>query len=190
MIKSENIDLVMSAFVKAQSEMSNAFKSSANPFFKSKYADLNAIREAIMPALANHKLGIAQPIVVVDGKNYVQTMIVHESGQYFGGLTEIICAKVNDAQNFGAGMTYARRFGLQALGCVGADDDDGETAVGRKPTSSYTTFPKKETTTSNKIELNATQSPQNAVLAQGSETPKKGGFGVKKEAPVVEDGWN
>lgn len=131
MIKSEKIDLVSAALVKAQSAMGTAKKDSNNPFFKSKYADLNAIREAIMPALFENGLSIIQPMLVQDGKNYIETVIVHTSGQYLGGLTEVVHTKKDNAQDFGAGTTYARRFGLQSLLCVGAEDDDGNTVTGK-----------------------------------------------------------
>ena len=116
------------AFIEAQKEMGNATKESANPFFKSKYADLNSIREACLPALNKHGIAVLQPIVQVEGKNYVKTLLLHESGESMECLTEIIFAKQNDAQAQGSGITYARRYGLQSLVNVGAEDDDGNKA--------------------------------------------------------------
>lgn len=116
------------AFIEAQKEMGNATKDSANPFFKSKYADLNSIREACLPALNKHGIAVLQPIVQVEGKNYVKTLLLHESGEFMECLTEIIFAKQNDAQAQGSGITYARRYGLQSLVNVGAEDDDGNKA--------------------------------------------------------------
>ena len=108
--------------------MGTAVKDSVNPFFKSHYADLNAIREACMPALNNNGIAVLQPTVHIDGKNFVRTVLLHESGELFDGLTEIIYNKVNDAQSQGSGITYARRYGLQSLVNVGAEDDDGNRA--------------------------------------------------------------
>ena len=54
--------------------------------------------------------------------------MLHESGETFEGLTEIIYSKINDAQAQGSGITYARRYGLQSLLNIGADDDDGNKA--------------------------------------------------------------
>ena len=116
------------ALLKAQKEMGNAKKDSKNPFFKSTYADLNAVREACMPALNNNGIVVLQPIVHIEGKNFVKTVLMHESGEIFEGLTEIIYSKPNDAQAQGSGITYARRYGLQSLVNVGADDDDGNAA--------------------------------------------------------------
>lgn len=119
---------IATALIKAQKEMGTAIKDSTNPFFKSHYADLNAIREACMPALNNNGIAVLQPTVHIDGKNFVRTVLLHESGELFESLTEIIYNKVNDAQAQGSGITYARRYGLQALVNVGAEDDDGNKA--------------------------------------------------------------
>jgi hypothetical protein len=116
------------AFIEAQKEMGVATKDSSNPYFKSKYADLNSIREACLPSLNKHGIAVLQPIVQVDGKNYIKTLLLHESGESMECLTEIIYSKQNDAQAQGSGITYARRYGLQSLVNVGAEDDDGNKA--------------------------------------------------------------
>jgi len=117
------------AIIKAQLEMGIAKKDSINPFFRNHYADLNSIREACMPALNKHGIAVLQPTVQVDGKNYVKTLLLHESGESIESITEIIFNKPNDAQAQGSGITYARRYGLQSLVNVGAEDDDGNKAV-------------------------------------------------------------
>lgn len=119
---------IAAALIKAQKEMGTAIKDSSNPYFKSHYADLNAIREACMPALNNNNIAVLQPIVQIDGKNFVKTVLLHESGESVDCFTEIIYSKVNDAQSQGSGITYARRYGLQSLVNVGAEDDDGNKA--------------------------------------------------------------
>ena len=129
---------IAAALVKAQKEMGTAVKDAKNPFFKSKYADLNSIREACMPALNSNGIVLLQPIVHIDGKNFVKTLLLHESGESIEGLTEIMYSKPNDAQAQGSGITYARRYGMQSLCNVGADDDDGNGAT--QPTAT----PKKE----------------------------------------------
>lgn len=116
------------AFIKAQKEMGNAIKDSANPFFRSRYADLNSIREACIPALNNHGIAVLQPTIQVEGKNFVNTVLLHESGERMESFTEIIFAKATDAQAQGSGITYARMYGLQSLVCIGAEDDDGNKA--------------------------------------------------------------
>lgn len=133
MEKSEQIGKLASALCKAQKEMGNAVKDSKNPFFKSFYADLNSVREACLPPLNNNGISAIQPTVCIEGKNYVQTILLHESGEYISSLTEIICSKVNDAQSHGSGLTYARRYGLQSIVNIGADDDDGNAASQPQP---------------------------------------------------------
>lgn len=131
-LTSETLTKIAPALVKAQSEMGDASKGAKNPFFKSSYADLNAVREAVIPALNKNGISVLQPEVVFEGKNYVQTYLLHESGEFFSGITEIKVAKQNDAQAEGSGISYARRYGLQSLMNVGAVDDDGEKAMGRE----------------------------------------------------------
>jgi hypothetical protein len=121
--------LIAKALLDAQMEMGNAIKDSTNPFFKSKYADLNAIREACMPLLNKYGIVVLQPTFHLDGKNYVKTILLHESGEMMESLTEILYSKQNDAQAQGSGITYARRYGLQSFVNIGADDDDGNGAV-------------------------------------------------------------
>ena len=125
---SQTITKISTALLKAQSEMGTATKDAANPFFKSKYADLNAIREACMPALLANQITLLQPTISIDGRNYVETILIHESGEWLSCETEIIYSKVNDAQSQGSGITYARRYGMQSFLNVGADDDDGNKA--------------------------------------------------------------
>ena len=128
MKNSETLTKIAPALVKAQSEMSNAVKDAKNPFFKSSYADLNSVREACIPALNKNGITVLQPTVYEDGKPFVQTLLLHESGEYISSLTEIICNKVNDAQSHGSGVTYARRYGLQSMCNIGSEDDDGNAA--------------------------------------------------------------
>jgi len=126
---------IATALVKAQKEMVTPKKASLNPFFKNKYAGLNEVLEAVTTALNDNGIVVLQPMVHLDGKNFVKTVLLHESGEMLESFTEIIYNKQNDAQAQGSGITYARRYGLQSFVSVGADDDDGQKA-------SQTTTPK------------------------------------------------
>jgi len=121
---------IISALLKAQSEMGNAKKSATNPFFKSKYSDLNSVREAVMPVLNENGIIVLQPMVTVEGVEYVKTVLLHESGEMIESFTKILCKVQNDPQAYGSGVTYARRYGLQSLVCIGAEDDDAQKAMG------------------------------------------------------------
>lgn len=131
MQRSETITKISAALVKAQLEMGNAVKDAVNPFFKKNYADINAVREATLPALNKHGISVIQPTCVLDGKNYVETVLLHESGEFISSLTEIVVDKVNDAQRHGSGLSYARRYALQSITNIGAEDDDANKATGK-----------------------------------------------------------
>lgn len=179
MNKSDTIVKIAAALVKAQSEMGNAVKDSKNPFFKSNFATLNAVREASLPVLNRHGIGVFQPTTVIDGKLYVETTALHESGEFISGLYEVVTGKINDPQATGAAVSYARRYALQALVNIGADDDDAESAMGR------TTAPKLT------LSKSATETPVTEVKADIPPV-KKSGFGVKKPEVMTagtEDGW-
>ena len=128
MYQSESITLIAKALVKAQISMSNAVKSATNPFFKSKYADINSVREACIPALNENGICAMQPTIEINGKPFVKTLLIHESGEWIAGYTEIICGKQNDAQSHGSGLSYARRYGLQSMVNLGSEDDDANIA--------------------------------------------------------------
>lgn len=139
---------IIPALIRAKFNMGAALKDSSNPFFKSKYADLNAVKAACEPALAAEKIAVFQPTVQKDGKNYVQTLLLHESGEWFSADTEIVCAKQNDPQALGSAITYARRYGLQSLVGLGAEDDDAEGAMNRSSSKAAPSTPSSGTRSS------------------------------------------
>lgn len=130
MNKSDNINELAAALSKAQACFEAAKKDRANPFFKSKYADLASVLDATREALAKNNLSFSQIPVKENGELLLQTIIMHSSGQWISGAYPILTAKM-DAQGLGSGITYARRYALQAMLGVAAEDDDGEAAVGR-----------------------------------------------------------
>lgn len=131
MNKSESIVKLSAALLKAQKSMGNAVKDAKNPFFKSSYANLNSVREAVTPALNDNGISVLQPTVEINGQAFVETVLLHESGEWLSGTTAIVVGKANDPQAAGSGISYARRYGLQSLLSIGAEDDDGEAAMGR-----------------------------------------------------------
>ena len=129
MNKSETIELLAQALLKAQTEFMTASKDAKNPFFKSKYATLNSVWEAVATALHNNGLVCIQPIV----NKMVATTIIHTSGQFITSECPIVCAKQNDPQALGSAITYSRRYALASmLGVMTDDDDDAESAMVRK----------------------------------------------------------
>ncbi len=124
---------IAKALVKAQLEMITPKKGSVNPFFKNKYADLNDVLAAVVPTLNNNGIVLLQPLVNIEGKNFVKTVLMHESGEIFESLAEIFCKNTNDAQAYGSGVTYARRYSLSSICGIGSEDDDAQKAVQQKP---------------------------------------------------------
>lgn len=125
---SESIKEIASALSKAQGEMNGAAKGASNPFFKSKYSDLSMVMEAINEPFTNNGLSFVQAAEFDGGMVAVTTRIMHLSGEWVESLTCLPPVK-NDAQGFGSAISYAKRYGLQALAGVPSVDDDGNDAV-------------------------------------------------------------
>lgn len=142
MRNSEKINELVVALNKAQADFMVAKKDAKNPFFKSKYATLNAVYEAVAEALLKNGLSVIQPIV----GDAVETTLVHTSGQFITSSCPIVCAKQNDPQAMGSAITYARRYSLASLlGVMTDEDDDGEKAMARPaPKQSVKESPKAE----------------------------------------------
>jgi hypothetical protein len=129
---SESIKNLTKSLLKAQTQMGSAKKDAKNPFFKSKYADLPTVMEVVKGPLNDSGILILQPASHRDGKNFITTTLIHgETGEFMSSETEVVCSKANDPQIFGAAQTYARRFGLQAMLFIPAEDDDGNYASGK-----------------------------------------------------------
>lgn len=141
MTTSEQIHELATALAKAQGEMSGASKDSANPFFKSKYADFASVRAACLPALTKHGIAVVQSPEVADMTVTIETRLIHSSGQWLAGSVQC-AAKDSTPQSIGSAISYLRRYGLQAFACVAAEDDDGEAAQGRAVASPKLTKPK------------------------------------------------
>lgn len=127
MNKSESIGKIAPALVKAQAAIKAAIKDSTNPHFRSKYADLGAVVEAVKPALLAHELTFLQGVEDADNGVRVETMLLHSSGEWISSTLRIPASK-QDAQGYGSAITYGRRYGLQSMCGVPAEDDDGEAA--------------------------------------------------------------
>ena len=132
MRQSDSIIELATALSKAQGEIDDATKTGMNPAFRSKYADLAAVRAVIREPLAVNDLAVVQLPRSIDGAVEVETMIIHKSGEF---IAETLRMPVNkwDAHGIGSGITYGRRYGLMSMLGLAADDDDGNGAVERAP---------------------------------------------------------
>jgi hypothetical protein len=128
--QSESINELASALAKAQSEIGSVKKDAANPYFRSVYSTLANVWETVKPALTKQGLSIVQMPGSDERGYYVQTQLMHGSGQWIRSTTYMKPAK-EDPQGIGSLISYARRYALQAMVMACPDDDDGEMAMGR-----------------------------------------------------------
>lgn len=130
MNQSNSIAALAAALAKAQAEIAGAVKDSANPFFKSKYADLESVWSACRKPLTSNGLSVIQTTLPMKQGLMLVTTLAHSSGEWIRGYMPIL-AKDNTAQSQGSGISYARRYALAALVGVYQTDDDAEAAQGR-----------------------------------------------------------
>lgn len=117
------------AMAAAFAEIEAATKDAKNPHFKSNYATLGAVVDAVKPALVKHSLFFTQETHDVQGGVCVETVIRHASGDAIRCGPLFVPANKNDAQGYGSALTYCRRYSLMTAFGVSAEDDDGNAAV-------------------------------------------------------------
>lgn len=127
---SESVKALVSAFGKAQAEITNPPETAENPHFKSKYAPLPAILNHVKPTLAKHGLAITfNP--KTEGELVGSELIISHtaSDEWIKFDAVLLPPTKKDPQGYGSAMTYAQRYALcQALGIAGDTDDDGNAA--------------------------------------------------------------
>lgn len=134
MDKSETITELAKALAKAQAAIEPASKSSENPHFRSKYADLSSVWAACRKPLTDNGLSVVQMPVdaPTPGSVALTTLLLHTSGEYISSTVSAPLTK-QDAQGIGSALTYLRRYALSAIiGVVADDDDDGNAASPRQ----------------------------------------------------------
>lgn len=138
--------------LEVQKEIGAIKKDSVNPHFKNKYFDINSLLAEVKPILNKHDLIILQGLTHIDGKLALETKIISDTKDFIvkkipakdrGSLptTEVtelledseisfVCPlpECPDAQKYGSAITYFRRYALQSLLALEAEDDDGNTA--------------------------------------------------------------
>lgn len=124
---------VAAALVKAQKAFGPALKTSTNPHFRSRYADLSACVEAVIDALNDHGIALTQRVSPCDDGVIVETVFIHESGEIISCGPLHVPASKQDAQGYGSALTYARRYSLMAACGIAPEDDDGNAATRRQP---------------------------------------------------------
>lgn len=130
---SESIKQLSAALLKAQRSITFASRDAKNPHFKSTYADLPAVIDAIKPALNDAGLVFLQTFSPSEaGFIAVTTRLMHETGEWIEDTATVPLPK-SDPQGYGSAATYARRYSLAAITGLYQDDDDGNAASNTKP---------------------------------------------------------
>ena len=122
----------------AKKEIGKISKDSKNPFFKSNYLSLNGLIDAVETVLENHDLLLLQPIkdgqvvtIIIDSESKEEA---HEKNSVYSSIS---LPSITDPQKLGSAITYYRRYTLQSLLGLQAEDDDGNKAAA--PTKVYIT---------------------------------------------------
>lgn len=164
MNKSDNIAEIAKALCLAQAEMQKASKSTTNPFFKSKYADLEEVIDCVKSVFIKHGLSFTQMPGFDNGIVTVETMIMHDSGEWITSTCGCNSPK-QDPQGVGSAITYLRRYSLSAVAGLAQEDDDGNSQqVGNNPDPIDLPW-------FNDFDKDAVQMAQ--LIAEGKRTPKQ-----------------
>ena len=121
---------VFTALAAAQGEMGPLVKGATNPHFKSRYATLDDVVNAVRPPLNAN--GLCFHFETLAGE--MVAVLTHGESE-----TSIKCGipllvSKNDIQAFKSATTYAKRMGLESItGIAPADDDDGTAAAKAPP---------------------------------------------------------
>lgn len=139
---SESIKEIAAALAKAQGAMGGASKDASNPHFKSKYASLASVVDAVKAALSENGIAYYQtPMTSEKDECGVETMLMHSSGEWILADPFYVPVSKADAQGFGSALTYCRRYSLAAVCGVAPEDDDGNAATSAAPARSVENGP-------------------------------------------------
>ena len=167
--------------LEAQKEIGAIKKDSDNPYFKSKYVDINGILAVVKPVLNKHGLVLTQALNVIEGHIALNTAITDSTS---GEKIESNCylPEMPDPQKTGSAITYFRRYSLQTLLALEAEDDDGNVASGKikKPENKNVEEFMKD------LEPTDEEIIQWQELLESSQTAKEARENWKKIPPMVQ----
>ena len=119
---------IADALAAAQAELVNPHKDATNPHFRNKYVTLDQLISSVRPVLSRHGIAFVQATRVEDdGRVLLVTRLLWKDEEIVGYYP--ISPTKNDPQGMGSAMTYAKRYALQAIVGVAADDDDDGNAA-------------------------------------------------------------
>lgn len=141
MTEQDNVYIALAA---AQADFGKVRKSSKNPHFKSNYADLSDIMNAVSKALTSNGLAIWHALEVNSEGHLVKTTLTHGSSKTeISTTTQLIIVK-EDMQGLKSAITYAKRIGVECLTGIAADDDDDGNAAAASAAQEITATQYKE----------------------------------------------
>lgn len=174
---------LFAAISAAQGGLENASKSSLNPHFKSKYADLAELLNTCRVTLSTHGLSIIQAPSFDGSLCHVMTTVAHAAGGWVSSTASCVPAK-SDAPGIGAATTYLRRYGLAAMVGIAQEDDDGQSARHEDKPEPIT---KKDTASAKEYIAAIASAPDDATLTTIAADLAKSGLpaslltGLRKE---------
>ena len=132
---SAEIGELAKALAAAQGEMTAASKDATNPHFKSRYATLASVWDAIRGPLSRNGLSVSQVLETPDAGPgvIVRTILLHTSGQWIASRYVMPIPDKLTPQAVGSAITYARRYALSAIVGIAPDDDDDGNAASMTP---------------------------------------------------------
>lgn len=165
----------------AQLEIQAIRKDKKNPYFNSNYADINDVLAAVKPVLNRHGFVITQPLKASEnGKNMLATSIFDAETGEDVLVSTMYLPDIDDAQKMGGAITYFRRYALQSLLSLEAEDDDGNSArpVSR-PVDTHYEAPAEETDVQGEFERECPECGGQMAYKEGTTKtgkPYKGYF--------------
>ncbi len=143
---------IITKLMAARADIQPIKKSGTNPHFKSKYATLEGVIEAVTEPLEKHCFLLMHRTISNEHGKSITTELVHESGESFVTAIPLVLAK-NDMQGLGSAITYARRYGIMSILNLPTEDDDGnEASKHQKPKLAPVDAPAPETKRSSNTE--------------------------------------
>lgn len=185
---SEQINEIAKALNAFRQAVKQPPKDANNPFFKSKYVQLEGVVDAIDKALPNTGLSYTQDVTSEGSQVNVTTLIFHTSGQYIILGPLAVPVTKNDAQAFGSAETYARRYSLSAAFGITSDvDDDGNAAVNSFPKQA----PRRQTRPSTGLNVAMVNTLKKLMTQQFNAMPatNKNGDPKPQSLQELEDTW-
>ena len=131
-----NQNTLAGKILKVQAEVGAIKKDANNPFFKSKYFDINGLLKVLRPVASKHGIVIMQTLQYDSGFGdkpiqVLKTSVIDgENGQEYTSFVNL--PHITDPQKVGSAITYYRRYALQAMFALEAEDDDAN-SVSRAP---------------------------------------------------------